>query len=493
MNRPVPPPHDAAPGRPVTRLVYVPTNRPFAAAFQSVVAETVAFQESSPFWEGAVADVRLLVIDDCSPEVSRRNGEVAERAVREHGCDIHVLASDGWRRLADEIVATAALPLAEAAAARSALVKPSGSYGAGPNKAALVAAFTGAVSLHRRDSDQITGVDQRTGWSPLHVESRLLSPDATALPGTEAYCVGSSLTGEPTRDRRDLLYDSPDFARRIDDLSKPLPGTPRLSSRLAPVPARTVVGGGGGGGGGGGVGDGPGHGVQVDRDDTGLVEMGIAALRRVYEWIPEMPAVGVLGSDYFQKGLLYQLALPVFHHELRAQHVYEQWRAEQRDARHLGWYALAELRYSILRYHWNAFNEALKADREQLLRADGGFDSPAYGALFLDAARRGADRAARLPHEYVAVYKEAAATAAGEVRDRLDIRVAALETAVDAAPLEVAAAIEEFAGLVRLWPTLVSAAARIGQRYGRRLERLDQADGRGSPAAAGWIRPDEKG
>ncbi|MFE7121771.1 hypothetical protein ACFU99_40715, partial [Streptomyces sp. NPDC057654] len=104
----------------MTRLVYVPTNRPFAAAYRSVVAEAAAFQESAPFGEEGVADIRLLVIDDCSPEHSQRNREVAERAAREHGCDVHVLTPDGWQRLADEIVATAALPPADAVAARSA-------------------------------------------------------------------------------------------------------------------------------------------------------------------------------------------------------------------------------------------------------------------------------------------------------------------------------------------------------------------------------------
>ncbi|MFD7668422.1 DUF6271 family protein [Streptomyces sp. NPDC059788] len=462
MNHPVNPAHDDTRGAPATRLVYIPTNRPFEAAFRSVVAEVAAVRKSSS------DDVRLLVIDDCSPEDSRRNRDLTERAGREHGCDIHVLTPRDWQRLADEIVATAGLPPADAAAARSALVKPTGSYGAGPNKAALVAAFTGAASLHRRDSDQLTGVDPRSGWSPLHVESRLLDPaPGPVRPETAAYCVGSSLTGESTRDRRDLQHDDPDFARRIDDLSKPPPGAQRLPSVPAPVPGRITVG----------------DGVRVERDDTGTVEMGIAALRTVYEWIPEMPAVGVLGSDYFQKGLLYQLALPVLHHELRAHHVYEEWRAEQSDARHLGWYALAELRYSILRFHWNAFNEKVKAHRGQLLLADGGFDSPAYGELFLDALREGADRAARLPHTYVAIYKEAAATATGDVRDRLDVRVAALEGAVDSAPRDIADAVEEFAGLVRLWPTLTSAAARTGERHGRRL---------GLWQAAGPSRTEEK-
>ncbi|MFI9081876.1 DUF6271 family protein [Streptomyces sioyaensis] len=451
MNTPVAPEHGKAPDAPVTRLVYIPTNRPFEAAFRSVAAEVTAARRVLH------EDVRLLVIDDCSAETSRKNRAVVEHAARKHGCDVHVLTPDGWQQLADEIVTAAALSLKDTNAARSALVKPSGSYGAGPNKAALIAAYVGAASLHRRDSDQLTGVDPRSGWSPLHVESRLLGGVAhtSRRPASSAYCVGSSLTGEPTRDRRDLQHNSPDAARRIDDLSRlsPAEARPRHANRTAPVPARTTVG----------------DCIRVERDLTGSVEMGIAALHTVYEWIPEMPAVGILGSDYFQKGLLYQLDLPVFHHQLRAHHVYEDWRTEQRDPQHLGWYALAELRYSLLRYHWNAFNEQLKSDRDQLLSGGGSFDSAAYGEWFVDTVRRGAQRAARLPHEYIAVYKEVATTARGDVRDRIDIRIAALEAEADSSPAYVAAAISEFASLTRLWPALTAAAGRVGLRHGRRL------------------------
>ncbi len=412
----------------LTRLVYVPTNRPFEAAFRSVVDEVESVRAGS--------DVRLLVIDDCAPEASRANGELAGWAARERGCDVEVLTPDRWRGLVNDIVAM--IPSGRAEAARSALLKPTGSYGAGPNKASLVAAVVGAATLHRRDSDQITGVDPASGRSPLDVELELL--------GTTARCAGSSLTGEPTLDRRDLQADSPDFARRIDDLSR------RSRARgPAAAPERRVVEGG----------------VAVERDQTGAVEMGIAALRDVHEWIPEMPAVGILGSDYFQKGLLYQLDVPVLYHELSARHVYEPWRAEQNDAAHLGWYAVAEMRFSILRAHWNTFNEALRERRTDLLGDE--FDSALYGDLFVGALESGAERSVRIATEFAAIYKEAAAGASGAVRDRLDVRVAALEGAVDDAPGYVAEAIREFAGLARMWPDLVKAADRLGRRHGRRL------------------------
>ncbi|MFH8589591.1 DUF6271 family protein [Streptomyces celluloflavus] len=418
----------------------MPTNRPFEAAFRSVAAEVAALPEE------ARHQVTLLVVDDCPPQVSRANRQAAEAAAAAGGVRVHVLGVDGWRRLAHDVLATAALPPAEHTLVRHALCKPTGSYGAGPNKAALVAAYVGAHTLHRRDSDQITQVDPASGASPLRIEAELLDRGAAAG-GKGAYCVGSSLTGRPTRDRRDLLHRSEEYVHRIDALSRLSPAETRVARPAVPArPEETTAHGG----------------VTARRDHTGTVEMGIAAVRRVHEWIPEMPAVGVLGSDYFQKGLLYQLELPVWHHGMTAGHHYEPWRAEQSSAEHLSWYARAELRYAVLRKHWNAFNEALMTQRDLLLPDGQHFDTRAYAEFLLDTVERGAERAAAIPSAFVAVYREAAATASGDVRCRLDVRVAALEAEAGTVEQYVADAIREFAALTRRWPALVAAAGRLG-------------------------------
>ncbi|KOU51795.1 hypothetical protein ADK56_08235 [Streptomyces sp. MMG1522] len=422
----------------VRRVVYLPVNRPFEAAFHSVAAEVASLEKSQR------DNVTLLVVDDCAPPVSRANRQVTERVARESGLRVHTLDQQGWRRLATTLIAASGLTGADRATAQTALVKPTGSYGAGPNKAALVAALEGAVSLHRRDSDQITTVDPDTGASPLRLEADLLSR-ARPEGGAAAYCAGSFLTGRPTRDRRDLERDSTEYAARIDALSQ-LPFAPARHPPLPPVRERAALLGG----------------QHAERDLTGVVEMGIAAMRSVYEWIPEMPAVGILGSDYFQKGLLYQLDLPVFHHSLPARHTYESWRTEQRDDSHLAWYVRAEVRYAVLRRHWNSFNHLLVAERARVL-SDGHFDSRAYGELFVEALHEGARGAESIPDDFVAVYRDAANAATGEVRRRLLVRLAGLEEETGAVNAYVAGAIHEFAALSRLWPGLISAAQRVGR------------------------------
>ncbi|MFJ9619696.1 DUF6271 family protein [Streptomyces noursei] len=121
--------------------------------------------------------------------MSRANRQVVEDTAAASGVRGHVLDADGWERLAHDILVAAALPPAEHTLAEHALCKPTGSYGAGPNKAALLAAYVGAQTLHRRDSDQITRVDPASGASPLRIEAELL--DGGAAAGNKgAHCVG---------------------------------------------------------------------------------------------------------------------------------------------------------------------------------------------------------------------------------------------------------------------------------------------------------------
>ncbi|MBD2830622.1 hypothetical protein ID875_30625 [Streptomyces globisporus] len=109
------------------------------------------------------------------------------------------------------------------------------------------------------------------------------------------------------------------------------------------------------------------------------------------------------------------------------------------------------MRYAVLRRHWNSFNHLLVAERARVL-SDGHFDSRAYGELFVEALHEGARGAESIPDDFVAVYRDAANAATGEVRRRLLVRLAGLEEETGAVNAYVAGAIHEFAALSRLWP-----------------------------------------
>jgi hypothetical protein len=201
-----------------------------------------------------------------------------------------------------------------------------------------------------------------------------------------------------------------------------------------------------------------GAGVPVERDTSGKTEIGVSATRTVFEWIPEMPAVGVLGTDYFQKGLLYRLDLPVLWHPLSATHVYEPSRLEQRDLASLRRYVLAELRYCILKRYWNAANVSLSAMAKELMPRSGLFRADLYADVFRNVLDSDSVQTEAAVTEFITVHERALSLSSGEVAARLEARVLALRQARDTAVGYVQAAVVEFAELTRLWSRLVSAA-----------------------------------
>jgi hypothetical protein len=332
---------------------------------------------------------------------------------------------------------------------RQALVKPSGSYAAGMNKAALLAAYLGAETLHRRDSDEMPSVDPSTGVTALELEIAVLgsqlpleSSDETAVP----FCTGSSVDGEPTKDHRDLAAVSPELERSLESISSRRRGR---TEPLTPVWATITVA--------------SGADIEVQRDLTARVQVGVSALRRVYEWIPEMPAINVLGTDHFQKNLLYQMELPVYWHPLSAYHEYEPARQNQTDTARLGTYVVAELRYAVLRHFWNTANETLRKVAPELLRADGTFRSELYADAFEDALSSSPGDVGTVIDRFCGVYEQAAGAATGDLAQRLAVRVNALQQARHEVTSYIRDATLEFAHLARIWPQLITAAQDMGR------------------------------
>jgi hypothetical protein len=155
------------------RLVYIPTHRDCAEVLRSVLDEIAVTRKR------LTDEFQLLVIDDRPAERSEGNRLLAERAAQDSGQIVNWLGTESWVRFVDSLAAGAGLSLTETAVARNALLKPSGSYAGGMNKAALMAAYLGAATLHRRDSDEFPARDGASGASTLEVEITALS---TALP-----------------------------------------------------------------------------------------------------------------------------------------------------------------------------------------------------------------------------------------------------------------------------------------------------------------------
>lgn len=425
----------------VEHLVYMPTNRACGAAIDAVL------DECSVLPRDVKARTALLIIDDCSTEIAAANLASVEAAAIPQGIRVWILDRTSWTAILNNMAQQTVWPDDQDGLLLSALVKPGGSYGAGPNKASLIAAGLRCVTVHRRDSDQLPTVDRLHQQSSLRVEISGLTGGFASPQRAPAACVGSSLTGQPTRDRRDLRACGDDLADQLDRLShldEQQIRFPRLI--ITDPPVRISVGG-------------------IDAvDDNGRVEMGIAAIHTVHEWIPEMPAVGILGSDYFQKGLLYQLALPVLYHPLTAHHVYEAHRELQGSDTQLAFYAVAELRYAVLRRIWNEFNQNLMAERSSLTPPPGGqLDGGRYADILRGTVSAQRDAVEALPDRFVDVYRTALGRVTDdiELRRRLERRITLLEAHADTAVDYVVASFHEYAALSAAWARIVEAAREV--------------------------------
>lgn len=420
-----------------TRLVYIPTHRPFERVLLGVAEEINRASGNMPG-----DDLQLLLIDDRDAGTAKSNRELAAMLAEKSEFAVSWLGVSEWEEFLDAVLLTASLGEDQARLARAALTKASGSYGGGINKASLIAACLGAVSLHRRDSDELPGYRDSDNLTALQAEACVLE---TPMPETlqdrrgTPYFAGASVLGEPTKDHRDLAAVSPDLVEDIERISS------RKSSR--PAAARS----------GSRYSLSIGNGLQVELDVSGKTEVGVSAMRKVYEWIPEMPAVGVLGTDYFQKGLLYQLGLPVAWHPLSATHTYDPSRAEQADTSAFQWYVLAELRFCVLKQYWNHANDLLRSFTPGTLLSDEGLNTDLYASAFTNAINSDAIRAEGAAEAFIETYEHALALSSGALRARHRARVTALRDAKPTVVPDIQAAIEEFAGLTRLWPRLVAA------------------------------------
>jgi hypothetical protein len=417
-----------------TRLVYIPTHRPFDRVLLGVADEINLASKSMPG-----DDLKLLLIDDRDADTAKPNHKLAATLAEQSDFAVSWLGVSEWKEFLDAVLLAASLSEDRTRRARAALSKASGSYAGGMNKAALIAAYLGAVSLHRRDSDELPGYRDSDHLTALQAEAAVLEtplPESLQTP----YFAGSSVLGEPTKDHRDLAAVSPDLVEEIERISSrksSRPATARGGSRYSlPV----------------------GNGLKVELDMSGKTEVGVSAMRKVHEWIPEMPAIGVLGTDHFQKGLLYQLGLPVAWHPLSATHTYDPSRAKQADTGALQWYVLAELRFCVLKQYWNHANYILRSFSPDALLSNEGVNTDLYASAFTDAINSDVIKAESAAGAFIETYERALALSNGALGARHQARVTVLRDAKPTVVPEVQAAIEEFASLARLWPCLIAAA-----------------------------------
>jgi Family of unknown function (DUF6271) len=436
----------------MTRILYLPVHRPSLETVRQNLREAEALQTLTG------DEVVYAVIEHWdAPFVSLHAGVLEELAA---ACAVRVehVTRPRWELLLTRLVER--VRLAEPVAARLCrLLHPTSvAYGAGPNKAALLAFAVSAEILHRRDSDHL--VARQPDGAPRYpsvLEASAIGrradtvttrswpkPEMGELP---VLLVASSMSGDPAHDRRDLFETRPDLVAELHELT----GAPREpAAQLAAVTryfrdewdidyAEDFV----------------------EPDLTGRGEVGVSCVRTLFEWLPEMPIADTLGCDYLQKNLTYQMELPIAFHSRKMIHRYDVTRTEPGLDTAID-YALRDARYVLLRHVWVRANDLLRANRTSVLDGLRAADSSDYIAAFETARRADESYLHDVARRYSDIHARGARLAAGDRAARL--RAIATASADHAARLveDVLSGVDDFVFLTALWPRLRAAASGGG-------------------------------
>jgi Family of unknown function (DUF6271) len=433
-------------------LLYVPTNRPCAEQIEQLAQEALLIRKTA-------GSCLVAIVEHHDGPWSAAHRQALAAARDRHGIDV---AHMNWaattaflRAVVDGVDAPA-----EERERLFALLRPSAvAYGAGPNKAALLAAAAGARVLHRRDSD--VRVDERPDLGPVYpcvletkaIDARvvdlglevqsgaLADDDVVAFVGTDAF-------GSAVHDRRDLLTVDARHIVEIELLASPDASREALMQETAQYLIAAPD-------------------LRYDRDFfeedvNARTCVGSACVADIFLELPEMPIHRTLGSDYLGRNALRFLGRPIIYHSRKVRHRYEAARAEQSDLGAVVDYACRDLRHMIIWPVLVAHHRTLRARPGDFLDAAGRLDTKAYTASLFAALEASMPIMTGMPKAFAAIYR----TASDETDDAARReRLRAVAEAVEHGPnfvADVAQGLRDYAFLIGHWPALIASARRTG-------------------------------
>ncbi|MTD55585.1 DUF6271 family protein [Amycolatopsis pithecellobii] len=436
-----------------TNLLYVPTNRPCADQISELAREALLIGT-----DGRSCVLALIEHSD-APWVDQHRKTLAEQRKSQGVKVIHLTAGVAGNFLRT-VINRLDLPSADSNRLLALLNPDELAYGAGPNKAALLAAALGCDTLHRRDSD--VRVDE---WStgkayPCVPELQALGRKIADLgltlqpngarnpdPSKTVNFVGTSSFGNSPHDRRDLLLAGEHFLVELELLAAPDESPDHLLEELRQY--LTVD---------------PGIRYTTDfaeLDLTARTVMLSCAMKDVFLELPEMPIHRTLGTDYLRRNLLRNLHYPIIFHSRKVHHRYDDDRAKQVNPSAVNDYAQRDLRHLILWPILTRHHETLRRAPNSFLTPDGKLNSEQYAANLLDVLEDVVPVIKELPERFVSIYRAAARTVGDK---QVAARLYGVADAVEAGPDyvgEVAQGVEDYCFLVRHWRALIESAATL--------------------------------
>lgn len=450
----------------VSRLVYVPTDRLSEHSLRAYAAEADALHDAG------VSSAFVLVESNDAAHVAHHAALLEDLRAR---LSVPLIHFDLARQAAfmQILFLGAGIEATTAAWLRNVLLTSRLSYGAGPNKAALLASFLGAESLHRRDSDTVPQVLDGVPLHPSHLEvavigrrigeaRRMAGHASGPNPTLPVLAVGTDYLGAPALDRHAFARLSVELLSRHEALDHPDATDPEIAARIHRKYVHRDQS--------------PYIGDRVEIDEQGRTEMGAFAIAELFRLVPEMPLTDTLGTDYFVKNLAYRLGLPVVWHSRRVVHDHAVARDPSDAVLRFVHYAMRDANLKVLRRLWRVMNRHLDEALEPGTAGDlGRFDVEGYAECAERAVRetRQDDLVAVL-RDLQVLHRDAAEAAETRGEDGTAFRtVCALLTRQ--APFRVTAVqdgFRDFARLIRMWPRLIASAVDASPARRAELTRI---------------------
>lgn len=444
-------------------LFYIPTNRDSTIAVRSYFEEVQFLRglSDAPVYFALIESKDDQAARTNAEEVSRLNIEVSARGHATEAGVIHFTV-DRQHTFLENVIQRAGF-IQDEAERLLALLLPEGiAYGAGPNKAALMAAALGVDVLHRRDSDTAPDMWQGKALFPSEIEyaliGRTLSDVADRIdefghfdPSSTIYFVASDYQGDLPVDRLELAELSEDLLIDHERLEHPAWTLAQLrESAKSYYLERNSI---------------PYSHDSISIDTTGQTELGVSCVFRLFRDLPEMPLQDTLGCDYMQKNLLYRVDWPIVYHNRRVTHRYSAERNTRQSADEFVRYNLMDARYKILWRIWSKHNRNLEAHASKLLEAPAGsvINAHYYADSFEQACEALPESELHgIVLDLAEIYKRAAHLATDGQREKYHhLALTLTDNAADLV-LQVRQGIDDFCFLIQRWGQLITSANAEG-------------------------------
>lgn len=426
-------------------MLYIPTNRECGTAISRYLLECKYIQEYTG------EETFFLLIESNDFPCANSNSLVLKR----NKTDVNIIdfTLDKQNLFLERLLSNCKEITAKDKARLLSLLQPQGvCYGAGPNKAALLAAALNISVLHRRDSDTIPCTFKGENKYPSKLEcDYILSNHNSELykyNGDIVYFIGSNYLGEAPIDYEELMEISPEYVYRIKKLENPSRSLESIVSRVHEYfssPNETY------------------DGVDIVKDDiTGLSEMGNCCVAGMFLHLPEMPMKNILGCDYMQKNVLYRLNYPILYHNRKVDHAYTDERDTKQDIQQFIDYNLRDVRFKLIMRIRNRHNAILKKKQDILISEENILNIDVYVDGFVEAIKDVPSSVlASMIDELVTVYREIGQHGNEYKYRKYSALADELSLSKEFLISDIYSGIDDYCYLIKHWKALIDATSQV--------------------------------